>query len=86
MLMSNKNFAGAVAVFGVMLMPTAALANQTGTRLGPYLPTASDAIASAPTVAEQACSAFGGAQSYEIVRIQQNAGYFAALVSYVCNQ
>ena len=67
------------------LPSTAALANQSGTVLGPFLPTTTAAVAAAQNGAENICASYGGLQSFTVIRIVQNAGYYAAYFTYVCN-
>ena len=64
---------------------TAALANQTGTIVGPYLQNSDEARALAIEVAQNYCVSYGGLQSAQTVGVRQNAGYFAFVITYTCN-
>ena len=77
--------AGLVAASLIALAPTAALANQSGGRQGPFLQPYSAAQQAAYDGAQSSCSSYGGLQSYQQVGVVQNAGYYAVQYTYVCN-
>ena len=68
-----------------LMLPTAALANQSGSGIGPFLPTASQAVAVVRGGVEDICATYGGVQTFTVNYIIQNAGSYAADYSYVCN-
>jgi len=59
---------------------SAAVAQQTD--IGPFLPEVGQAIAAAEQGAQNICASDGAVASFNVIRIIQNAGYFAAEVEY----
>ena len=62
---------------------SAAVAQQTD--IGPFLPEVGQAIVAAEQGAQNICASNGGLASFNVIRIIQNAGYFAAQFEYSCN-
>jgi len=67
----------------IALGSSAAVAQQTD--IGPFLPEVGQAIAAAEQGAQNICASNGGLASFNVIRIIQNAGYFAAQFEYSCN-
>lgn len=61
---------------------TAAVAQQT--QVGPFLPEVSQAISVVEQGVQNVCAPRGGVASFRIIRIIQNAGYYAAVYEYAC--